>query len=136
MGQCGSEVTNKFLTFTSPMHGMSGVDEHIKALHEEIARFLREKKEETAILDHIVSKGYDRHYAEMVLNNVKGDVDDRKGFWKTFFYGFCFLLSGVIVSLASRRFAIASGALFYIFYWGLIVAGISIMARAFILFRR
>lgn len=94
------------------------------------------RNNEAEILEHIISKGYELYYAELVLSNVKEEIADKKNFWKTFFYGLGFLISGILVSLASRYFAISAGAMFYIFYWGLIVAGISIIARAFILFRK
>lgn len=110
--------------------------DHIKLLHTEVAALVKEKKNETEILEYVISKGYEQYYAEMVLNNVKEEAADKKNFWKTFFYGFGFLISGILVSLASWYFSVSGGAMVYIFYWGLIVVGISIIARAFIIFKR
>lgn len=115
---------------------MTNNTDHIKLLHTEVAILIKEKKNETAILEFVISKGYEPYYAELVLNNVKKEIANKKNFWKTFFYGLGFLISGILVSLASWYFAISTGAMFYFFYWGLVVAGISIIARAFILFRR
>ena len=115
---------------------MQEISDHIKLLHAEVANLLQKKKNEEDILEHITSKGYERYYAEMILDNVKEEAADKKSFKKTFFYGLGFLVTGILVSLASRYFALSIGAAFYIFYWGLIVAGISIIARAFIIFKR
>jgi len=115
---------------------MADTDNNIKLLHAEVAGLILKNKNENEIIEHVVSKGYERYYAEMILNNVQEEVSDKKSFWKTFFYGLAFLVSGILVSLASRYFALSTGAIFYFFYWGLIVAGISIIARAFIIFKR
>ena len=115
---------------------MTNTDDQIKMLHAEVAVQVQEKKSDAEIMEYVISKGYERYYAEQVLNNVREEIAAKKNFWKTFFYGMGFLLSGILVSLASWYFAISTGAMFYFFYWGLIVAGISIIARAFILFRK
>ena len=108
----------------------------IQQLHTEAANLLQQKKSDEEIVDHLVTKGYERHYAEIVLENVKKDTADKKNFWITFFYELGFLLLGAALSYYSYRFAFKTGAFFYILFWGVIVTGISIMARAFILFKK
>jgi cytochrome c-type biogenesis protein CcmH/NrfF len=108
----------------------------IQQLHTEAADLLQQKKSDEEIVDQLVTKGYERHYAEIVLENVKKDTADKKNFWITFFYGLGFLLLGAALSYYSYRFAFKTGAFFYILFWGVIVTGISIMARAFILFKK
>jgi hypothetical protein len=115
---------------------MANTDDQIKILHAEVAALIQKKKNDADIIEYVISKGHERYYAELVLNNVREEISDKKNFWKTFFYGLGFLLSGILVSVSSWYFAISTGAMFYFFYWGLIVAGISIIARAFILFRK
>jgi hypothetical protein len=100
---------------------MANTNDQIKMLHAEVSALVKEKKAEAEILTHIISKGHEPYYAELVLNNVKEEIADKKNFWKTFFYGLGFLISGILVSLASWYFAISTGAMFYIFYWGLII---------------
>jgi hypothetical protein len=112
------------------------MDDPIKSLHAEVAILFKEKKNENEIIDFILSKGYERHYAETVLDNVREDAFDKKSFWKTLFYGIGLLLMGLLITIGSRNFAIATGAMFYLFFWGLIVAGISFIIRAFIIFRK
>ncbi|MBC7874552.1 MAG: hypothetical protein H7Y01_11175 [Ferruginibacter sp.] len=108
----------------------------IKLLHAEAAALFHQKHADEEIVSYIISKGYERHYAETVLDNVKEDTADKKSFWKTLFYGIGFLLAGLFVTSASRYFALSAGAMFYVFFWGLVVAGTSIIVRAFIIFRK
>jgi hypothetical protein len=108
----------------------------IKMLHIEAADLLRNKKQDEEIISYIVAKGYERRYAETILDNIKEDAEDKINFRKTLLYGLGLLLSGVLVSFTSYSFARSMGALFYFFYWGLIVTGISIIARAFIIFKK
>ena len=115
---------------------MIQASDDIKLLHDEAAQLLAASKSDEEIISYIIAKGYERHYAENVLDNIKEDVQDRRNFWKTLFYGISFLIAGILVTVASRQFAISTGALFYLFYWGLIITGISIIIRAFIIFRK
>lgn len=108
----------------------------IQQLHTEAAKLLQQKKSGEDVVDHLMAKGYERHYAEIVVSNVCKDTADKKNFWITFFYGLGFLLLGAALTYSSYRFAFKTGAFFYILFWGVIVTGISIMARAFILFKK
>ena len=98
----------------------------ITMLHAEATRLLKEKKTDDEIVAYLVSTGCEKHYAETVLDNTKEDAADKISFRKTFLYGLGFLIAGVLVSFSSFYFARSMGAMFYLFYWGLIVAGISI----------
>ena len=121
---------------SSDLYTFMDTAEKIKLLHTEVETLFRQNKDEEDIITYIISKGYDRHYAEMVLGNIQEDAADKKNFWKTLFYGIGFLIAGILVTVASYFFSISGGLLFFIFYWGLIVTGISIIARAFIVFRK
>lgn len=114
---------------------MKDTDE-LNHLHEEAANLYKQEKSDEEIISFIVSKGYERYYAEMILDNVKEDASDKKNFIKTLLYGMGFLIAGILVTFASRYFALSVGAMFYLFYWGLVVTGVSIIARAFIIFRK
>lgn len=115
---------------------MPAATDNIKILHTEVTALFFEKKSDDEIIAYIISKGYEQHYAETVLDNIKEDAADKKSFWKTLFYGLGFLLAGFLLSLSSRYFALSTGAMFYVFFWGMMVTGISIMVKAFILFRK
>lgn len=116
---------------------MMPVDEDIiKKLHADAAQLLLRHKSDEEIVDHLVANGCDRNYAEMILLNVKNDAADKVHFRKSIAVGVGFLLAGFLLTYSSYFFAISRGAPFYFLYWGLLVAGVSMIARAFILFRK
>lgn len=115
---------------------MADAPDDIGLLHDEAARMLKEKKSDEDIILYIISKGHEWHYAELVLDNVRRDAHNKKGFWKTLFYGLGFLVAGVTLTISSKVFSTSLGIAVYGVFWGMIVVGISIIARAFIIFRK
>jgi uncharacterized membrane protein len=75
----------------------------------------------------------DSYYAEMVLDNVKTDVEDKKQFWKHILSGSFVFLAGLALTLGTYYYA-EPGRIFYIFP-GLMLVGIASIIRGFILFR-
>lgn len=108
----------------------------IDQLHRDVALLLQQKKTDEEVIQLLIDRGTDRHYAETVLYNVQQDRWNKKGFRNTLLYGLGFLLMGLLLTYASYRFAVKGGLLYYLVFWGVIVAGISQIARAFILFRK
>jgi hypothetical protein len=113
---------------------MKSVDD-IKALHADAAKLLLQQKPDEEIIAFIISKGHESHYARDVLENVRVDAIEKKQFRKTLFYGSGFIVAGLLAIFASWFFAERMGMLFYFFYWGLVVTGISIIIRAYIIFK-
>jgi hypothetical protein len=111
-------------------------EDPVKSLHIEVADLVRQKKTDKEIINFLIAKGLEEYYATTVLNNVKEEKNDRKNFSKTLIYGIAFLLLGIMLNFASWYFAVSMGSFFYILFWGVVVAGLTIIARAFILFRR
>lgn len=108
----------------------------IDQLHKDVALLLQQKKTGEEIIQQLVDKGTDRNYAEIVLINVQQDRRNKKGFLVTLFYGIGFLVMGGLLTYSSYRFAVKGGLLYYLVFWGIIVTGITYIARAFILFRK
>lgn len=115
---------------------MAGEDAIIDQLHREAAILLRSKKDDPTIISALCAMGATPHYAEQVLLNVKKDVSDKKGFWITLSSGLGLLVMGAILNLASHNFSVAGSHPLYHVFWGVIVAGIGLTARAFIIFRK
>jgi hypothetical protein len=86
------------------------------------------------IIDSLIKKGIDRHYAEMVLENVKNDASDRKEFYKHLFGGLFVFIAGVILTFGTYSFAMPGGI--YFVFWGLMVYGIFSITRAFVIFKK
>lgn len=108
----------------------------IDQLHRDVTVLLQQKKTDEEIVQALVARGVDQHYGATILNNVQHDRRNKRGFRNTFLFGLGFLLLGLLLTLASYRFSVKGGLMFYFIFWGVIVAGISYIARAFILFRK
>jgi hypothetical protein len=117
-------------------YNMTDNSDDIRLLHDEAARLLKEKKSDEEIIIYIISKGHEWHYAETVLDNVRRDAYNKRDFWKTMFYGLGFLLAGISLAFSSKFFFTSMGVIFYGVFWGMIATGISIIVRAFIIFRK
>jgi hypothetical protein len=113
---------------------MDNTDAIIKQLHMEAAELLASENSDEFIIDSLIKKGIDRHYAEVVLENVKNDISDRKEFYKHLFGGtFVFIAGGI---LTFGTFSIAKPGGLYFVFWGIMVYGIFSITRAFIIFRK
>ncbi len=104
-----------------------------KELHELAAGLLKEKVADEIILGSLKSRGVDSYYAEIILQNVKTDVEDRKQFWKHILIGTFVFLTGLTLTLGTYYLA-EPDRIFYIFP-GLMLVGIASIIRGFILFR-
>lgn len=113
---------------------VDNTNEIINELHAEAARLLKLKSSEEFIVSSLMAKGIDRHYAEMIIENVKGDESDKKEFYKHLFGGAFVLLAGLILTLGTYSLSVPGGI--YIVFWGFMVYGIIAIVRAFIMFRK
>ena len=105
-------------------------------MHLAVKELMQQGKSDEEISALLVSKGYEKYYAEVIIQNIRIEKENNRKFRETLLYGTIFLAGGIVLNIASRSFAISSGSFVYFFFWGVIVTGITIIARAFILFRR
>jgi hypothetical protein len=104
-----------------------------KELHAIAAGLLKEKQSDENIIETLKNRGVDSYYAQMVLENVKADREDKKQFWKHILTGSFVFLAGLTLTLGTYYLA-QPGAIFFIFP-GLMLVGIASIIRGFILFR-
>ena len=103
-------------------------------LHRFAAELLKAKLSDSMIIENLKRKGLEPYYAEMILENVKTDVEDRKQFWKHMLSGAFVFFAGLALTLGTWSLA-HPGEIYYIFP-GLMIVGIGSMIRGFILFRK
>lgn len=113
---------------------MDNPDYIIKTLHSDAALLLKEKNTDEAVIDYLMQRGIEKHYAETILDNVKNDKSDQKEFYKHLFMGAFVFSAGLILTVMTYRIA-TSGSM-YLVFWGFMVYGIISVARAFIIFRK
>ncbi len=113
---------------------VDNTNEIINELHSEAARLLKLKSSEEIIVSSLMAKGIDQHYAEMILENVKGDKSDRKEFYRHLFGGGFVLLAGIILTFGTYSLTVPGGM--YLVFWGFMVSGMIAIIRAFLIFRK
>jgi hypothetical protein len=113
---------------------MDNTDAIIKKLHIEAAELLASENSDEFIIDSLIKRGVDRHYAEVVLENVKNDKSDKKEFYKHLFRGIFVFFAGVILTFGTYSIAMPGGL--YFVFWGFMVYGIFSITRAFIIFKK
>jgi hypothetical protein len=112
---------------------VNNTDAIIKDLHKEAAHLLKQDHDDETVIAALMTKGIERHYAEMVLENVKNDQSDTKEFYKHLFRGAFFFLAGL--SMTIKGYSMASSGGIYIVFTGLMVYGIVQIIRSFIIFK-
>ena len=112
------------------------IDLKIASLHEKAKTLLLEKKNESEIISELMRDGIERGYAELILENVKTEISDRKNFWIELFKGTAVTVAGLVLNYLSYTAYLNFGASYWMVYWGIVVFGICIIIRAFIIFRK
>ncbi len=108
----------------------------IDLLHKKVRTLLRQKRQHAEIITELKRDGIDPDYAQTIIDNVYNDISDKRNFWKLLFSGVFFILAGFILNLLSYRIAVNSISVIFYLFWGIIVAGIILIIRAFVLFRK
>ena len=111
---------------------MDTTDTIIKELHAEAAELLALQESDEFIVESLMKRGIERHYAELVLENARSDQWDRKEFYKLLFGGIFTFLTGIFATLGTYSLSIG----IYFVFWGLMVYGVFLITRAVILFRK
>ncbi|MEO8405765.1 MAG: hypothetical protein ABI480_14255 [Chitinophagaceae bacterium] len=105
-------------------------------LHEKVKQLLRQGKSEEEIVEELAKDKIDTGYATMIIDNVQNDIHDRKSFWRLIFSGLFFVLGGLAINYLSYKIAVTANSLFFYLFWGIVVAGVVMIIRAFIIFKK
>jgi len=103
-------------------------------LHQMAAEMLKKKQPDEVIISLLKQKGLQDYYAEMILGNVKTDMEDRKQFWRHVLSGSFVFLAGLTLTIGTYWMA-GPEQTYYIFS-GIMLVGITSILRGFILFRK
>lgn len=108
----------------------------ILALHEKARELILEKRNEEDIIFELKKEGIESGYAELIIQNVKTELSDKTEFKRELVKGIAFTISGLILNLVSYIAFLNTGSFFWIVYWGIFVFGITLIFRAFIIFKK
>ncbi|MEP7319438.1 MAG: hypothetical protein ABI921_11880 [Panacibacter sp.] len=111
-------------------------DTRIKHLHKKAKELLKQNIEEVELINELIKEGIDRHYAGLIIENVKSDIRDRTDAWKLTLMGTFFVVGGIYINDFSYRIAVNANSAFFYLFWGILVTGILMLFRAFTLFRK
>lgn len=105
-------------------------------LHKKAKDLLKQNKAEEEIILELRNDGITEDYAKIIIENIQNDLHDKRSFWKLIFSGIFFILSGLTINYLSYRIAANQNAIFFYLFWGIIVVGIGLLFKAFIIFRK
>lgn len=108
----------------------------IKSLHKKAKELLKQDMEEDELINELTKEGIDSHYAQLIIENVKGDIRDRLDAWKLTLMGSFFIVGGIYINYFSYQIAVNANSGFFYLFWGIVVVGILMLIRAFFLFRK
>jgi hypothetical protein len=107
----------------------------IKALHAQAKKLIDANESEEFVLTELCKNGITVDYAAIIIDNVLNDIRDKKDFWKLLVMGSFITIAGSFISYTSYTNANDRGGYYFIF-WGIVVAGIVMIFRAFTLYRK
>ena len=111
-------------------------DIRIATLHKKAKALLKQNIDEDELIEELKKEGIDSGYAQLIIENVKGDIRDRADAWKLTLMGTFFIVGGMYINYFSYQIAVNANATFFYLFWGIVVVGILMLVRAFFLFRK
>ena len=111
-------------------------NQRISALHEKAKELILEKKEEADVISELAKEGIDTNYAQLIIENVKTDLSNKKEFRKELLKGISVTLFGLLLNVSSFIAFSNTGSYVWIVFWGIVVFGITLIIRAFIIFKK
>lgn len=115
---------------------LDDTSENIDLLHIKVKDLVRQKKTDEEIVEALKREGINEDYAQVIIANVQNDIHDKKNFWKLLIGGIFFIVGGLTVSYLSDRMTKNTGGLFFDLFWVIVVAGIILVIKAFIIFKK
>lgn len=112
------------------------IDSKIEHLHSIAKQLIKEGKDDAEIIDQLETKGVNRGYAELIVDNVHEENFKRREFSRHLILGLFTTIAGVVINLLSYKIAENTGSTMFLLLWGIVVAGIIILTRGFILYRK
>ena len=111
-------------------------DIRIESLHRKAKQLLKKDLDEDQVINELKKEGIDSNYANLIIKNVIADSRNRIDGWKLLLMGTSFIVGGIYINYSSYLIAVNTNSTFFYLFWGIVVAGILMLIRAFSLFRR
>lgn len=113
------------------------IDKKIALLHLTAKRLVDQGKDESVIISELCKVGeINEDYATQILENIYDDKYNKKEFIKHIFLGSFITIGGLLTNYLSYQFAVTTGSTTFLLIWGVVVVGIIVLIRGFILFKK
>jgi hypothetical protein len=112
------------------------VSKEIEVLHKMAGKYLQEGLCENEITEILKKQGLEDFYAKKIIENVLLDKQRKRSFWLLLFGGILVIAVGFGLNYYSYKMASTSNTSFFHLFWGIMVVGLIMIIRAFILFKK
>lgn len=112
------------------------VKDHVEYLHNKVKKLLALNLSETEIIKALKEDEADEFYTKTIIENVLADKDDNKGFWKLLVFGILAIMVSVFIYFAPDFDRFRGGWIYLFLFWAPIIGGITLITRAFVIFRK
>lgn len=111
------------------------VKDHIEYLHKKTAELISEGLSVREMVEALKKEGIEEQYAKTLINNVLNDDRNQNNSLGLLITGIVIFVGGLAINYYSYQFAENAGG-FYIIFWGIVVTGAGMIARALMLWKR
>jgi hypothetical protein len=115
---------------------MISTKEYIDQAHNRVKQLLAEGLAEEEIISTLTKEGMTAYYVQSLIDNVQNDRADKKAFWKLVAAGLLSLAAFAFVWLYPGFNGFRGGWIYYFLLFASLGGGITLLFRAFSLFRR
>jgi len=114
----------------------SNIDSEIELLHDRVKYLLAKNIDDATIIKELGKNGFEPGYSELIIENVRTDIHNRKEFWKHIIFGSLIIAAGVLVNFLSYWTAVENESPSFLIIVGVLVFGVIVLIRGVILFRK
>lgn len=118
------------------MENQNSIKKKVELLHATAKKLIKSNLSENQVIQNLLGYGIDTNYAHIILENVKLDIEERKEFIKLIAKGAFLIIAGFAINYFSYKIAEHSNSIFFYLFWGIIITGVLLIIRAFILFTK
>lgn len=113
------------------------IDNTIKALHTLAEQLLNEGLEDQEVAGELSKRGnISIEYATQIVENVHEDYYKKRELRKHLVLGSVITVGGLATNYFSYQYAVSVGSGSFLLVWGVVVTGIVVLVRGWILFRK
>lgn len=115
---------------------MISTKEYIDQAHNRVRQLLAEGLTEEEIIATLAKEGMTAYYVQSLIDNVQNDREDKKAFWKLVAAGLLALAVFAFIWLYPGFDGFRGGWIYYFLFFASLGGGITLLFRAFSLFRK